>query len=262
MHQVVHEAWNFGKVTGHPDGDENNFAMDIWGEFMLKHKLVLVCGLVVATGQVWAAEKTVLKTDKDKLSYSIGASIGRNLKTDSTDIDLNLLIKGLKNSMAGEQLLLPESELRKAMNDYQTQLRQHMMAKKQQAMEENKKKGDAYLAEYKAEKGVSALPGGVLYKVIKAGDGKKPLESDMVEVNYRGKLINGKEFDATEPGHPANLKISALIPGWKQALVEMPVGSKWQIVIPSALAYGDRGVGNDIGPNEVLVFDVELLAIK
>jgi FKBP-type peptidyl-prolyl cis-trans isomerase FklB len=229
---------------------------------MLKHKLVLVCGLVVATGQVWAAEKTVLKTDKDKLSYSIGASIGRNLKTDSTEIDLNLLIKGLKNSMTGEQMLLSEKEIRQSMNDYQTQLRQHMMAKKQQATEENKKKGDAYLAEYKAQKGVAALPGGVLYKVIKAGDGKKPLESDMVEVNYRGTLTNGKEFDATEPGHPVNLKLSSVIAGWKQALSEMPVGSKWQIVIPSALAYGDRGVGNDIGPNEVLVFDVELVAIK
>lgn len=228
----------------------------------MKLKWILLCVLAAASSQALAADKTVLKTDKEKLSYSIGASIGRNLKTDSTDIDLNLLIKGLKSSMAGEPLLLPEKELRQAMNDYQTQLRQHMMAKKQQATEENKKKGDAYLAEYKAQKGVSALPGGVLYRVVKEGTGKKPLESDTVEVNYRGKLIGGKEFDATEPGHPASLKISALIPGWKQALSEMPVGSKWQLVIPSALAYGDRGVGNDIGPNEVLVFDVELLAIK
>ncbi len=125
-----------------------------------------------------------------------------------------------------------------------------------------RKKAMLILEEYKAQKGVLALPSGVLYKVIKEGDGKKPLESDMVEVNYRGTLINGKEFDATEPGHPANLKVSALIAGWKQALSMMPVGSKWHIVIPSALAYGERGVGNDIGPNEVLVFDVELVAIK
>jgi FKBP-type peptidyl-prolyl cis-trans isomerase FklB len=102
----------------------------------------------------------------------------------------------------------------------------------------------------------------VLFKVVKEGTGGTPVESDMVEVNYRGALINGKEFDATEAGKPANLKVSALIAGWKQALTMMKVGSKWQIVVPSPLAYGERGVGVDIGPNEVLVFDLELLAIK
>jgi FKBP-type peptidyl-prolyl cis-trans isomerase FklB len=229
---------------------------------MMKLKWIILSCLVATSSQVWSAEKTVLKTDKDKLSYSIGVSIGRNLKMDGTDIDLNLLVKGVKSSMAGEQTLLSDKEIRQVMNDYQVHLRQHAMAKKQQDMSDNQKKGDAYLAEYKSQKGVSALPSGVLYKVVKAGEGKKPLESDTVEVYYRGALINGKEFDATEPGHPAALKVSALIAGWKQALSEMPEGSKWQIVIPSALAYGERGVGNDIGPNEVLVFDVELVAIK
>jgi FKBP-type peptidyl-prolyl cis-trans isomerase FklB len=102
----------------------------------------------------------------------------------------------------------------------------------------------------------------VLYKVIQEGSGRKPLESDMVEVNYRGSLIDGTQFDATEPGHPANLKVSALINGWKQALSMMSVGSKWHIVVPAQLAYGERGVGSDIGPNEVLVFELELVAIK
>jgi FKBP-type peptidyl-prolyl cis-trans isomerase FklB len=102
----------------------------------------------------------------------------------------------------------------------------------------------------------------VLYKIIKEGNGKKPAESDVVEVNYRGTLTSGKEFDATKPGEPASLKISSLIAGWKQALSMMPVGSKWQIVIPSEHGYGERGAGAEIGPNEVLVFDVELLAIK
>jgi FKBP-type peptidyl-prolyl cis-trans isomerase FklB len=125
-----------------------------------------------------------------------------------------------------------------------------------------KLKGDAYLVDYKKQNGVQVSPGGILYKVLKEGSGRKPAESDMVEVNYRGALINGKEFDATEPGKPATLKVAALIPGWKQALSMMPVGSKWQIVIPPSLGYGERGVGNDIGPNEVLVFDLELVAIK
>jgi FKBP-type peptidyl-prolyl cis-trans isomerase FklB len=141
-------------------------------------------------------------------------------------------------------------------------MRQRNVASKQLAMGENKKKGDAFLADYKTQTGAMSLPSGVLYKVMKEGIGRKPIESDMVAVHYRGTLINGTEFDSTETGRPANLKISSLIVGWKQALAMMPTGSKWQIVIPSQLAYGERGVGNDIGPNEVLVFDLELVAIN
>jgi len=229
---------------------------------MWKRNAGLLCGLAFVAGQVLAADASVLKTDKDKLSYSIGVSVGKNLKNESPDIDVNLLIEGMKAALAGDKVLLSEKEIRQVMSDYQTQMRQRLTAKRQLAVLDNKKTGDAYLADYKAKKGVLSLPSGVLYQVIKEGTGKKPMESDMVEVNYRGTLINGTEFDATEPGHPANLKVSSLINGWKQALSMMATGSKWHIVIPAALAYGERGVGNDIGPNEVLVFDVELLAIK
>jgi FKBP-type peptidyl-prolyl cis-trans isomerase FklB len=232
------------------------------GFYMLKHHWILLCALELVMNQAWATDTTTLKNDKNKLSYSIGASIGKNLKNESTDVDLGLLIEGLKTSFAGEKVLLSDKEIHQVMNDYQMQLRQRATLNKQQATSENKKKGEAYLAGFKAQQGVQALPSGVLYKIIKTGDGKKPLESDMVEVNYRGTKINGSEFDATESGHPASLKASALIAGWKQALSMMPVGSKWQIVIPSQLAYGERGIGSDIGPNEVLIFDVELVAIK
>ncbi len=228
----------------------------------MKLNWVICSSLIAASAQVLAADITELKTDKDKLSYSIGASVGKNLKTESTEIDLNVLIEGLRDSFVGGKAQLSESEIRKLMNDYQTQMRQRSMAKKQAATSENKKNGDAYLTQYKGQKGVQALPSGVLYKILKEGAGRKPLESDMVEVNYRGALINGTEFDATEAGRPANLKVSSLIAGWKQALTAMPVGSKWQIAVPSQLAYGERGVGTEIGPNEVLVFDLELLAIK
>jgi FKBP-type peptidyl-prolyl cis-trans isomerase FklB len=213
-------------------------------------------------GQVLAEDSTLLKSEKEKLSYSIGASIGKNFKSDGTEVDMGLLIQGLKDSLTGDKLLIQEKDMRQVMNDYQTQLRQKMTFKRQQSVLDNKKKGDAYLAEFKAQPGVLSSPSGVLYKIIKEGTGRKPAESDLVEVNYRGTLINGTEFDATEPGKPAKLKVSALIPGWKQALSMMPVGSNWHIVIPAVLAYGERGVGNDIGPNEVLVFDLELLAIK
>jgi FKBP-type peptidyl-prolyl cis-trans isomerase FklB len=232
------------------------------GKKFMNLKQMLFCTACLAVTQTWAADATLIKTDKDRISYSIGASIGKNLKNDSAEVDLNVMIEGIKAGLAGDKGLLSEKEIREVMNDYQTQMRKRAVAKKQLAMGDNKKKGDAYLAQYKAQMGVLELPNGVLYKIIKEGTGKKPMESDMVEVNYRGILINGTEFDATEPGHPANLKITSLIAGWKQALTMMPTGSKWQIVIPSELAYGERGVGSDISPNEVLVFDVELLAIK
>lgn len=228
----------------------------------MKLKWIILCGLVATSSQAWSAEKNALKSDRDKLSYSIGASIGKNLKKENTDIDVNVLVKALKASLAGEKLLMEEKDIRLVMNDYQTQMRHRSAALKQQSTQENKIKGDAYLAQYKAGKGVQELPGGVLYKVLKAGDGKKPQATDTVEVNYRGALIDGKQFDATEAGHPAMLHVPSLIAGWKLALSEMPVGSKWQIVIPAHLAYAERGAGSDIGPNEVLVFEVELLAIK
>jgi FKBP-type peptidyl-prolyl cis-trans isomerase FklB len=130
------------------------------------------------------------------------------------------------------------------------------------ALEDNKKKGEVFLAENKTKEGVVVLPSGVQYKILKAGNGKKPIDSDVVQVYYRGTLLDGSEFDATEPGQPADLKASSLIAGWKEALRLMPAGSKWQIFVPSQLAYGERGVGSDIGPNETLVFEVELLAVK
>ena len=229
---------------------------------MSKRNAIFLCLLVLAAGQALAADSSAIRTERDRLSYSIGASVGKNLKSEAADVDLNLLIEGLKASIAGEATLLSDKEIRQVMNDYQAQMRQRAMAKKQLATGDNKKKGDAYLAQYKAQQGVQALPSGVLYRVVKEGDGRKPAETDTVEVDYRGSLINGTEFDATRPGQPAALKVSSLIAGWKQALGAMPAGSRWQIVIPSQFAYGERGAGSDIGPNEVLVFDVELLAIK
>ena len=229
---------------------------------MLKGQWLLAGSLALAVGSSWAADATVLKTDQDKLSYSIGASIGKNLKGDMPDVDLNILMEAMKASLAGKPLLMEDKDIRQVMNDYQTELRKKAAAKRQKALTDNQQKGETFLADYKKQPGVQVSPGGVLYKVLKEGTGKKPAESDLVEVNYRGTLTNGTQFDATEPGKPASLKVAALIPGWKQALTMMPVGSKWQLVIPSALGYGERGVGNDIGPNEVLVFDVELVGIK
>jgi FKBP-type peptidyl-prolyl cis-trans isomerase FklB len=229
---------------------------------MLQRKVIFLVGFILAISQAWAADKVELKTDNDKLSYSIGVSVGKNFKLDGTEVNLDLMIKGFKAAIAGDKTALTEKEIQQIMGTYQMELRKHAMARNQLAIQENKKKGDAFLAENKAKNGVVTTDNGLQYKIIKSGSGKKPLESDMVEVNYRGSLIDGKEFDATQEGKPATLKVSSLISGWKQALTMMPVGSKWQLVVPSQLAYGERGVGNDIGPNQVLVFEVELVGIK
>lgn len=218
--------------------------------------------MMLSAGSAWSEDASPLKTDKDKLSYAIGASIGKNLTKDSTDIELPVLIDALKASLAGAKLQMSDKDIRQLMNEYERGLRKQATVRLQKAQTENRAKGDAFLTEFKKQAGVSATPGGVLYQVLKAGNGAKPIETDTVQVNYRGSLINGTEFDATEPGHPADLKVTALISGWKQALTMMSVGSKWHLVIPSYLAYGERGVGSDIGPNEVLVFDVELVGIK
>lgn len=225
-------------------------------------KWMMVLGLGFLVAQANAEEAQVLKTQRDVQSYGIGVNIAKSFKRDEVDIDLNLMVKGMKDAMAGEKLLMPEKELRRAMNSFQSELRQKAAARSRIAAVDNKKKGDDFLAQNKTREGVVTLASGVQYKVLKAGDGKLPTEPDTVECYYRGTLLDGTEFDSTEPGKPATLKVAQLIPGWKEALKLMPAGSKWQLYIPPQLAYGPRGVGSDIGPNETLVFEVELLSVK
>lgn len=228
----------------------------------MKVKLIALCCLTFMANLSFAAEATTLNTDKDKLSYGIGVSVARNFKKQGSDIEIDLLVKGLRDALAGEKLLLPEKDLRKVMNAYQTEIRQKATLTRRIAIEDNKKKGEAFFAANKTRDGVISLPSGIQYRILQAGQGRKPVDSDLVVCNYRGTLLDGTEFDATEDGKPASLKLSALIAGWKESMKLMPVGSKWQIFIPAQHAYGERGVGGDIGPNETLIFEVELLGIN
>jgi len=136
------------------------------------------------------------------------------------------------------------------------------VANHQEKSIQNRKKAEEFLATNGKKSNVVTLPSGVQYKILNTGDGQKPMESDVVSVNYRGTLLDGTEFDASLPNKPAHLKLAQLIAGWKEALRLMPVGSKWQLFIPAKYAYGERGAGADIGPNELLVFEVELLGIN
>jgi len=209
-----------------------------------------------------AAAGQAFNTRMDVVSYGIGVEVARNFKKQDITIDPERLMQGLKDGLSGERLQLPEKELKQTMNTFQNDLRQKMTMTKRVTALENKKRGETFLSQNQARDDVKTLPNGVQYRVVKAGDGRKPTEGDMVECRYRGTLLDGTQFDGTEAGKSAKLKVSSLIPGWKDALKQMPEGSQWQLFIPPQLAYGERGVGSDIGPNETLLFDVELLAVN
>jgi len=228
----------------------------------MKSKWLVLVGVALCAAQAGAQDTAALKTDKEKSSYGVGVAMARNLKRQGMDLDVATLQKGFADELSGSKLLISEDELRAVMTSLQTQMKQKQEQAMKTMLEENKKKGDLYLAENRVKDGVVALPSGLQYKILKAGDGKKPTADDTVECQYRGTLIDGTEFDSSyRGGKPVSFKVSQVIAGWQEALKLMPVGSKWQLVIPPALAYGERGAGN-IGPNSTLVFEVELVSIK
>ena len=219
------------------------------------------------TGQTPAAKSAAapvtLKTQKDKVSYAIGMSMGKNLQRDSAEIDPSMVQRGLKDMLAGGKTLLTEQEAQTVLTQFQAEMRKQQEAKMQQAEQANKKEGDAFLAANKTKQGVVTLPSGLQYKILKEGTGPKPTATDSVVCNYRGTLINGTEFDSSaKHGQPATFPVNGVIKGWTEALQLMPVGSKWQLFVPPDLAYGARGAGQDIGPDTTLIFDVELLSIQ
>jgi len=203
-----------------------------------------------------------LKAGKEQISYATGVMAVRNFTKNDVAFDIELMIQGMRDAQAGKEMLMNDREIRSAMQGLQVELRRTMATNLHELSDKNRKRGAEFLAAYKAKPDVKAMSNGVLYRVVKAGDGPKPQELDTVVTRYRGTSIDGVEFDATLEGKTSTLRVNQVIMGWREALKQMPLGSKWEIVVPSALAYGERGVGDVIGPNEVLVFDVELLEIK
>ncbi len=210
-----------------------------------------------------ANNSPALTTQKDKISYALGMNMGVNLHRQSVDIDPAILEQGLKDGIAGTKRLMSEDEARAVLTQLQEDMRKQQAAKAQQMGATNKTEGDAFLAANKTKEGVVTLPSGLQYKILKQGTGPKPSATDTVACNYRGTLINGKEFDSSYGrGEPTTFPVNGVIKGWTEALQLMPVGSKWQLFIPPDLAYGDRGAGPDIGPNSTLIFEVELMSIQ
>ncbi|MGA8432929.1 MAG: FKBP-type peptidyl-prolyl cis-trans isomerase [Candidatus Sulfotelmatobacter sp.] len=207
------------------------------------------------------ATPLTLKTEKEKFSYALGMNIGASMKRQEVSVDPAILARGLKDSLAGGKTILTEDEARATLTQMQNEMRQKMQAKSQEEAGGNKKLGDAFLAENKTKEGVVTLPSGLQYKILTTGTGPKPAATDSVVCNYKGTLIDGKEFDSSyKRGQPVTFPVTGVIKGWTEALQLMPAGSKWQLFIPSDLAYGDAGRPG-IPPGATLVFEVELVSI-
>src|SRR4030066_834309 len=229
----------------------------------MKLQLIAVLGFVLLVSQVSAEEKPVLKDQKDKVSYSIGMNIGNNLKKQAIDVNPDALVSGIKDALSGGKALMTEQEVNDTLMAFQKEMASKQTERLKELGEKNKKEGEAFLAENKKKEGIIALPSGLQYKVIKEGDGKIPTATDTVTVHYRGTLIDGTEFDTSYTrGQPVTFPVKGVVPGFSEALQLMKGGSKWQLFIPSNLAYGERGAGDDIGPNSTLIFDLELISIK
>ncbi len=224
--------------------------------------VAIVCVFFMAC-QGNTQEKVSIKSFKDSVSYGIGMNIGRDIKHQAIDVDPNVLAQGIKDAMGEGKTLLTDEQVQSCMNSLQKVMMEKQEAKNKELGDKNLKEGQAYLEANKKKDGVKVTADGLQYRVIKAGTGPKPTATQTVSVHYRGTLIDGTEFDSSiKRGQPAEFPVNGVIKGWTEALQLMPVGSKWELVIPPELAYGDRGAGSSIGPNAVLIFEVELLAIK
>ena len=206
---------------------------------------------------LWAAAE--IKTDKQKLSYTLGAYFSQGVSKQHIDMDVPAFVQAVQDVLNKSELKLTDAEMKQVLTAYQQKLVQERTAK----ADINKSLGDKFLAENKKKEGVVTLPSGLQYKVIKQGDGPKPDINSNVTVHYRGTHLDGTVFDSSyDRGQPASLTLNQVIKGWQEAVPLMNVGSKYQVFIPTDLAYGEKGAGNSIEPNETLIFDIELLSIN
>ena len=230
----------------------------------MKYLWIAVIVVALAGCQGTGDKKVKLESQLDKVSYSIGLSIGKNLGRDSIVINQAAFLAGLNDAAVDtSKRLMSDAQVQETMMEFQKE----MVAKQQEnarvAGEKNMKEGQEFLAKNKQRTGVVTLPSGLQYEVITEGTGKVPRPDQTVTANYRGTLLDGTEFDSSfKRGQPATFPVHSVIPGWSQALQLMKVGAKWKLYIPSDLGYGAQGAGNVIGPNSTLVFEIELLSIK
>jgi FKBP-type peptidyl-prolyl cis-trans isomerase FklB len=224
----------------------------------MKKAIALLVSLGVVS-VVQAAPPANLTTDKTRLGYTVGFQMSNGVKSQGLDIDKASFLRGVQDGINGAKPALTEQEMGQTVQKF----REARAAKQQEVAQNNGKRGEEYLAKNKAKEGVKTLDSGVQYRVVKEGDGAMPKDTDTVTVHYRGTLIDGKEFDSSyKRNEPVSFQVKGVIPGWQQVLPLMKKGAKWEVAIPPGSAYGERGAGPNIGPNETLLFEIELIDIK
>jgi FKBP-type peptidyl-prolyl cis-trans isomerase FklB len=224
--------------------------------------LVCVATLGTAAAQDKTPAAVKLESEAQKISYIFGHNIGSRMKDDGIKVDVDTLMAGIKAALAGEPSQLSDAETKATLQKFQQEMQAEQEKIAAAAGGENAKAGAEFLATNGKRAGVVTTASGLQYEVLKKAEGPKPTKEDSVKVHYHGTLINGTVFDSSvDRGEPAEFGVGQVIAGWTEALQLMPVGSKWKLFIPSKLAYGERGAGEDIGPNSTLIFEVELLEI-
>jgi FKBP-type peptidyl-prolyl cis-trans isomerase FklB len=228
----------------------------------LKYPIACLALSLMATAAGAQTAPPPFKTPLEATSYAVGADMVRNFKAQGAAFDLDQIIRGMKEAAAGGKLLLPDAEIKRLVSELETQVRLKMMAARKAEGEANQKKSADFLKAYATKPGVVALPSGVQYLVLKAGTGPKPGEASTVLAHYRAMLPDGTVFDSSAAGSPASINLAEAIPGWREALKLMPAGSKWQLAVPAQSAYGERGAGRAVGPQQALLFEVELVEVR
>jgi FKBP-type peptidyl-prolyl cis-trans isomerase len=217
----------------------------------------------IANAQTSSSSASAFTDDRERESYALGMYLGQGWKKNGLDVDIDMVARALKDSQSGGPTVLNQQQMMDAISQLRRTVQMNQQKIQAEAAANNQEQGAAFLAQNKAQPGVMTLPDGLEYKIITDGTGPSPSATDVVTVNYKGTFLNGTEFDGSDKaGHPAQFPVNRVIPGWTEALQKMKVGSKWELYIPSDLAYGPSGHPPVIGPDEVLVFEVELLSIS
>ena len=230
---------------------------------MRKFGLIILLAALAGCQQNVKKQPLELQTQKDKVSYSIGIDVGESFSKQQLDLVPEFVAQGIEDAMKGNEPLMTKEDMEETIKIFQEERMKSQNSGKKETAEKNKKEGEEFLTANKVKEGVITTESGLQYKVIKAGTGRTPKANDTVETHYRGTLIDGTEFDSSyKRGKTTSFPVSGVIKGWTEALLLMKEGAKWQLFIPSDLAYGSRGAGGDIGPNATLIFEIELISVK
>lgn len=228
----------------------------------MKLRFAILISASMISGVYAADEAPAIEDESAKINYSVGYQIGSDFKYQEIEIRPDAVIQGIKDALAGDTALMSSAEMQTTMRELGQHVAELKRKKREEALQQHLEKNKQFLEENAQQEGVTTTPSGLQYKILKQGEGKSPQATDKVVVNYRGKLIDGKEFDSSyRRGESANFQVDQVIKGWTEALQMMKTGDQWQLVIPADLAYGAQGMQGSIPPHSTLIFDVELLSV-